>query len=377
MYLHLHLLHVSYDLHLYSFSTPQLFRFDNYVSSIIILLYCIATTAPKVIKPVRPNYKTNPSCPICGTPEHVIEDLRNGCVVCTNCGGQIGGQIISEGAEWRTFADDGSKNNADPSRVGGLDDSIRGLGTTMAGGGALGHRHNQASLSSEQQIMERVLRLCKTYQRRLSLENQIYVEAERICKQVIEAKVELRGKSLKQDTLAAVCIYLACRNKSQDRRKADVVAVADVNEKAFNKQFQRVTNIFHDLSKNSSTDSEAPRIVPRFDASNFVQRYGSTLGLPRQIINVAECVVVSARDLDIMGSAQPANLAIAALYFVYLIDGETDPLMQKKMQNVATINIDTLIKLAKLFHDKRMSLVPIDYRPNEIIERMPRPEKHR
>lgn len=325
------------------------------------------------------NYKNAPMCTICGTPEYVIEDLRNGCVVCTSCGLQIGGQIISEGAEWRTFADDGSKNNADPSRVGGIDDSVRGLGTTMAGGGSLGHRHNQASLTSEQQVMERVLRLCKTYQKRLNLENQIYIEAERICKQVVEAPVELRGKALKQDTLAAVCIHLACRNKSQDRKKSDVVAVADVNEKAFNKQFQRVNTIIHSLSRSAAAviGVDAPKVVPRFDAINFVQRFGRTLGLARETVSIAECVVMAARDLDIMGSAQPGNLAIAALYFVYLIEGEPDSTLQKRMQNVASINADTLIKLTKLFYDKRSLLVPSEYRPAEVIERMPRPEKQK
>jgi len=296
--------------------------------------------------------------------------------VCTSCGLQIGGQIISEGAEWRTFADDGSKNSADPSRVGGIDDSIRGLGTTISGGGALGHRHNQAIMTSEQQVMDRVLRLCRTYKSRMNLEHQIYVEAERICKLVVEAPQELRGKSLKQDTLAAVCIYLACRNKQQDRKKAEVVSVADVNEKAFNKQFQRVNNIIHSLSS-KTTGAVASAMNPRFDAINFVMRYAQMLGLSREVTNVANCVIHTARDLDIMGSAQPANLAIAALNFVLLIDGQPDPALQKQMQMTASINPDTLVKLTKLFYDKRMQLVPLEYRSPEDVEKMPKPEKQK
>uniref|UniRef100_A0A0A9WNN9 General transcription factor TFIIB n=1 Tax=Lygus hesperus TaxID=30085 RepID=A0A0A9WNN9_LYGHE len=202
-----------------------------------------------------------PACPSCNTAEHVIDDLHNGIIVCTGCGTQIGDQMINEGAEWRTFSEDVSRG--DPSRVGGVDNTIRGVGTTIAGNGVLSHRHNQASLTSSQLVMERVMHLCKTYQRRLDLEMQIYHEAERICKLVIEAPIEYRGKTLKQDTLAAVCIHLACRNKAQDRKKSDVIAVAAVNEKAFNKQFQRVTTILHYLARQANAKGMQVVATPR------------------------------------------------------------------------------------------------------------------
>ena len=73
--------------------------------------------------------------------------MAAGIYVCTGCGLQLGGQIISEDTEWRTFADDGTGGNkVDPNRVGGPEDELLadfGLSTMIAGDVGLERQQNQ------------------------------------------------------------------------------------------------------------------------------------------------------------------------------------------------------------------------------------------
>ena len=70
----------------------------------------------------------------------MVSDYAQGVNVCTECGLQIGPQIVSEGSEWRVFQNEGnnthcadgyillgllgSSNQSDPDRVGAPDDGV-------------------------------------------------------------------------------------------------------------------------------------------------------------------------------------------------------------------------------------------------------------
>lgn len=92
-------------------------------------------------------------CAECNTGDHIIVDYHTGTNICTECGMVIGGQIISEESEWRSFSDGDKKRGSDPNRVGGPDNPNLGDGTlaTMIG------RDSDGKWSSKQHCNGRLM----------------------------------------------------------------------------------------------------------------------------------------------------------------------------------------------------------------------------
>merc|ERR1711998_722590 len=86
-----------------------------------------------------------PSCVDCKGRSDVIQDMKGGVYLCTNCGLQLG-EIIAEGTEWRTFSNDkGGSNKSDPHRVGGPESALTEnftLSTVIGDGGHLTKTHS-------------------------------------------------------------------------------------------------------------------------------------------------------------------------------------------------------------------------------------------
>lgn len=311
-----------------------------------------------------------PDCESCGTAAKVIEDHHNGCLICTNCGMQIGGQLISSGAEWRTFADDGTKKNMDPSRVGGVDDELFGIGTSVGGSGALANRHAQMSMNAEHRTLLSVMDNCRRIAKRLRLSERIVERAKKLCEKVVFAPLELRGKTLKQDSLAAVCVYVACRDAQQDRKKDEVLAVSEVNEKAFNKQYKRVATIRHELRDRTE---QAPAGVLQIEALNYVQRYVELLGLPEDFVDAVKCIITTAKEAQdrIVTTTQSAPLAAAAIYFFARL--RQVPLDLARVAGATTTSADTIQRTARELHAARHKVVPENAVDAVTLERMHRP----
>lgn len=196
---------------------------------------------------------------------------------------------------------------------------------------------------------------CRRITTRLNLSDRILDIAKKLCETVVFAPVELRGKTLKQDSLAAVCVYIACRDAQQDRKKDEVLAVSEVNEKAFNKQYKRVMTVRHETR--DRTAKATPGVL-RIDALNYVQRYVELLGLPEHFVDVVKCIITSAKEAQghVITTTQSAPLAAAAIYFYAKL--QQVPIDVARVSTVSTTSADTITRTARELHTVRERVVP-------------------
>jgi transcription initiation factor TFIIB len=306
-----------------------------------------------------------PECPSCRTNVYVVEDAQRGANICRQCGIQIGGQLISEGSEWRSFADDGTSSHNDPSRVAGPDDEFFGLGTVFVGANGLSTRA-QLGQTPEQRTLLNIIGVCRRMRLQLNLPESVLEEAQRIARVVVSAPAELRGKTIKTDSMGAACMFLAAGNKGVGVKKDVAQASASVSEKAMNKQLSRVKAILskHDPLHVARTDSTLAPL-------HFVERYCNEWRLPPEIADAARAVITTAKRMDVAASALPANYAAAAIYFCVLLKELPTPL--KTIAATCSATQDTLLKIARDLYNRRLAIVPKDFVDPLALERMRRP----
>lgn len=70
-------------------------------------------------------------CSVCRDPEpNIVEDFKQGDLICGTCGTVFKDRIIDTRSEWRTFSNDEAPGD-DPSRVGGPSDPLLGAAMSM------------------------------------------------------------------------------------------------------------------------------------------------------------------------------------------------------------------------------------------------------
>ncbi len=306
-----------------------------------------------------------PECPSCRTNEYVIEDSSRGANICRNCGVQVGGQIISEGADWRTFADDGTGSHNDPSRVAGPDDDIFGLGTVFVGAGT-GSTRSQLGQTPEQRTLLNIITVCRRLRDLLNLPDTVLEEAQRIARIVVNAPADMRGKTIKTDSMAAACTFIGAGNKGVGVKKDVAQAAASTSEKAMNKQLSRVKAILARLDPNHVSRADAG-----FAPLNFVERYCNEWHLTPEIMDASRAVITAAKRMDIAASALSSNYAAAAIYFCAQL--KNLPLSLRAVAATCNTTQDTLLKIARELYVKRTLITPAGFVEPLVLERMRRP----
>ncbi len=300
----------------------------------------------------------------------MIEDTHSGFVVCSKCGLQIGGQIIDEGAEWRTFADD--SGGQDASRVGGKDDQVYGLRTMIAEGSELSKVHNRSGYTPEQRKYEEVTREMKAICTVLQLPRAVLEEAQWVCHTVLQAPVEIRGKNAPVGPFGAACVYQACKMIGQARSLNEMVAAARVEQKPFNKQLSRVM----DALSSQSHKIKRSRLVTTADENKtnavaYIDRYCNALRYPMNIINASKAVVTASMNLDVVEDHAAPLRAAAVIFLCAYASGMQPDIAKVAAQPIATP--ETIMKIVQKLYAERLRLFPQGFLDPVALERLPKP----
>jgi len=315
-----------------------------------------------------------PKCTKCKTNEYVIEDAAHGFQVCTACGYQVGGQLMSEGAEWRTFADD---TGPDPSRVGGKDDELFGFGTIIPDGGELTRAQTKTAYTPEQRKLEAVVKVIKNICRTLQVTNAVVTQASWIAHVVIQSYDEARVRNIKVDALASACVFHACKLTKQQHTKAEVIACEFVEEKQFNRQYKVVVEALKQ-KVNDMGSMALKRIKQTADASAlqseaiaFVDRYCNRMEFPLQIAHASKALLSAASNLDLATSHRDAHRAAAAIYLCAFLKN-----LKPSIDKIAALAIaqgDTIMKIVHKFYEVRKQIVPPDFVDPVALDLAPKP----
>jgi len=236
---------------------------------------------------------------------HLAEDYRAGDMICTECGLVVGDRVIDVGSEWRTFSND--KDSKDRSRVGDVENrllsgsdlsTMMGPSSSGADNGEYAKYNNRRQINATDRALIASFREISSMADRINLPGNIVDKAKANFKEVYESK-SLKGRS--NDAIAAACLYIACRQESVPRTFKEICAISRISKKEIGRCFKL---IIKNLEKS----------VHVITSADFMSRFCSNLGLPKQVQSAAAHIAKKSVDLDLVGGRSPLSLAAAAIY---------------------------------------------------------------
>ena len=264
-------------------------------------------------------------CDKCKVPTAIIEDHRQGDLICTECGLVLESRVIDESSEWRTFSDS-DKGGADPSRTAGPTNrmlSNGGLGTSIGKNPDGTYNQTLTRLHNSGRNPDRPMLAAfskiNELADHLGMTSVVKDGACDIFRMVVKPGQPMLGKSL--NAMYAACLYISCRQEGTNRTFKEICGGATgTTVKEIGKCYKHVVKAIDGLN----TQMMEQMITPE----KLVNRFSGNLGLANlEFLKLATAVVSSFRKLrdseGHLSEKQPASVAAAALYLcVQLYDGE-------------------------------------------------------
>lgn len=281
------------------------------------------------------------NCPECESAK-LSKDYERAEVVCTDCGLVIDENIIDCGPEWRTFDND---QHLSRSRTGApmtLTIHDKGLSTMI-------DWRNKDIYGNELDAKKRaqVYRLRK-WQQRIRIANSTernlataLTQMERLCSKIglpksvrenaamlyrrAVNKGLIRGRSIEDVTVAT--IYAACRQCKVPRTLDEISNFSHLNRKEIGRTYRFIIReLGVSIRPSSPTD--------------YVERFGTKLGLSGETRSKAIEILKQAKDKDLTSGRGPTGVSAAALYIASLVMGEKKT--QKEVSDVAGVTEVTI-----------------------------------
>jgi len=318
-------------------------------------------------------------CTSCGS-NWLITDMKQGTLVCAECGIVVENQLVDQTAEWNNHADD----EHDKSRVGGpvtyddinegdvnLETSIKdnkrpATGDSRFEAGDFDGRgslaRNQRRISARDARTSQAMEKLSSLSEKMSLSKSTEEKAKRLFKSFIEASTT-RKKNLY--VIVAAAVYLACRIDNAPRTLKEIAESAAVEQKALGKAFKEMqktlqANVGEGTSNSTATERiKTPHTLEPLQvikSEDYLSRFCSKLDLPHKIIQAATMVAKNALDMGIVAGKSPISVAAAAIYLVTQQTNEKKT--EKEINNVTQVSEPTIRGAYKILKKYQASLLP-------------------
>lgn len=350
-------------------------------------------------------------CPNCREqPPDIEENFAAGDLVCRGCGLVLGGRIIDQRSEWRTFNTEsgGGGVDEDPSRVGGpslnplllsvpaskatltkADGSVptaqeaQQMMFTVAKAASssnletiISHRDGMTGTSSQlgkaqgrsstRSPQERLLlaqfRTISALCEKIHLPRAVGDLAKQLFRQASEAlpnKLSLPKQQSQQgknvDSFMAACIYIAARQEQVPRTFKDMSSLLRIPKKDIGKAFKEIQSL---VLKNEAM--EGIRLDSTFPA------YCSSLGLGIEVQKIASLIVNKADTLGMVSGKSPLSVAAVSIFMASHLAGQ--PRTCKECAEVTGIAETTVKTNYREFWAKKADLVPTEGMTGKLPE---------
>ncbi|KAI9333250.1 cyclin-like protein [Obelidium mucronatum] len=257
-------------------------------------------------------------CPHCRNPvPNIIENFRDGDLICGDCGLVLGDRVVDTRSEWRTFAD---SEGDDPSRVGAAADTLLGDGETLESttisrkdGGSgqskdLSRIHNKQQDSKKSNALMDIAKRITALSERIGLEKNVVNSAIQLYKSSL-TNSQLKAKPV--DWVMAACIFLACKSNHVSRTFKEICGLTNVPKKEIGKLYKL-------LQMHFKKDNGGEAIMPQNSNTpdSFIRRFTTDLNLPQNVRSA--CVQLGERvyEKDILAGRSTISLVASVIYFI-------------------------------------------------------------
>jgi len=308
-------------------------------------------------------------CKDCGDKGQVVEDTKEGQMVCLRCGAVTGDRVISEGSEWRTFGDGDSSRKEDPQRTGGPESELlaeMGLSTII--GASANFEDNFISKTQSRDALENRHRvLLDSFMKiaqmagRLNLPRSVVTKAQELYKTFVDCK-ELKVR--KGEALQAVCLYISWKLSGVPRTIKELCTATGIRKRDVSRLYSKIKKLkLHKSGKKPKVAKS--QSLPQ--SAVFMDRFCSQLQIPRGPTNYATEIAKRVAQRGLLEGKQPQTIAGAAIFMVC----QLAPAYKKTFQEIADVSgmaAGTLRQAYHTLHQHRLDLVPEECAPKATVE---------
>ncbi|KAI8612154.1 cyclin-like protein [Chytriomyces sp. MP71] len=262
--------------------------------------------------PAPPDLNIKIMCNFCKNPvPNIIENFRDGDLICGDCGLVLSGRVVDTRSEWRTFSD---SDGDDPSRVGASQDMLLGDANTLESttisrkdGGTnrakdLSRIHNKLADQKKDNNLMTHARTISSMSERIGLSKQVVDSAIQLFR-MSQSNKQIKAKP--DEWVIAACICLACRQNSVSRTFKEICGLTNVPKKEIGKVF-KLDN------KDAGNETQRAQISPE----SLIGRFAGDLELEGPV--KAACIQVGKRvfERDILAGRSTISLVASVIYLV-------------------------------------------------------------
>lgn len=299
-------------------------------------------------------------CPICDNSEpDIIEDNKEGTVICTDCGAVLD-TLIDMGSEWRSFAAGDGSTGVDMNRVGAAENPLledRGLSTTIARDATKSAKDNHlskankmgATSSTDRNLIQAFKRIDEMREN-MQVPMNIADRAKEIYRDV-EKKKSLRGRN--GESIIAATMYIACRLNNVPRTMKEIAAQTAVPQKDVGSSFNFVKKL---LKLNLE--------MQVISAADYMTRFVSHLQFDdnkktaAKIAQAASHVAETATQRGVVAGKSPISVAAAAIYLILAIAPPEQRRDRAVIAQVTGVSESTIRQSYKDMYPIRHELMP-------------------
>jgi len=294
---------------------------------------------------------TGKKCPSCGN--FTIRDYEQSRIVCDSCGLVLKEEIKDRRPEWRDYDDNGEeeeRSRAGPPSTETIHD--KGLSTEIdyknrdAKGNKLSperrkkvyrlrrwHRRLKMDDAKNRNLMfacGEINRMCS----QLGLNKNVKEMAAKIYREAVEEDL-IRGHTM--EGIASAAFYIACREAEVPRTLEEIAEVSRVGKKKIGRDYRFLSR-------------ELDIHLPPTDPARYVARFGSELGISREVQAEAKGIIRKAQEENLTSGKSPPGIAAAAIYLATLQNGGQKT--RKQIAGAANVSGITLMNRYKEMQKK-------------------------
>ena len=280
-------------------------------------------------------------CPECGS-DRLMRDTDVAEIVCMNCGFVITDKLADRGPEWRAFDDE---QRAKRARAGApLTYTIHDKGlSTMIDWHDRDIYGKRLSPGQKAQIYrlrkwQRRIRVSDATERNLAfalseitkiantlnLPKNILETASVVYRKAVKEHL-IRGRSIQGVTSAA--IYVACRQCGLARTLEEIAQASSINKKEVGRSYRFLIK-------------ELNYFIPPLKPSQYITKFSSQLTMLGKVEEIAQKILLTARDLKLTSGRGPTGIAAAASYIASVLTGERKT--QREIAEIAQVTEVTI-----------------------------------
>lgn len=260
-----------------------------------------------------------PTCPECGGKE-IREDITRGERYCASCGSILEEAMVDIGQEWRAFDTEQMARRARAGAPITYTKHDKGLTTEIGRGVGELYKVPAKKRAQYYRLTKWHKRLLKSKDRNLSfalseLQRVVsFLNLPRNIHEIIAKNYEdavnkglVRGRSI--ESVVAALTYAVSREFGSPRTLDEIAEASGIDKREIGRTYRYIAREL------------GIKILPA-DASTFVPRFCSMLGLSDKVQAKAMEILKKAKKNDVIAGKGPTGLAAAAIYIASVLVGE-------------------------------------------------------